>query len=173
MHFAGGVALFFKKRMPGSHCRCLAHRDSNLAHDGSIESLALHADRHLVDAGHVLTLNDALQVYITERCHLHAHCIIKVAFGAKHEDVGLNSHALQFLHRVLRGFGLQLVGSFQIGHIGQMHTHGIATQLPTQLSDGLHKWCALDVADGASHLGDDEVKNLPLPLRRRGGPAGR
>ena len=126
VNLAGGVALLFKERMPGSHRRRLAHRDSNLAHDGSIESLALHTDWHFVDAGHVLTLNDALQVYITERCHLHAHCIIKVAFGAKHEDVGLNSHALQFLYRVLRGFGLQLVGSLQIGHIGQMHTHGIA-----------------------------------------------
>ena len=39
-----------------------------------------------------------------------------------------------------------------------MHTDGIAPELPTQLSDGLHERGAFNVADGAAHFGDDKVK---------------
>ena len=83
--------------------------------------------------------------------------VVQVAFRTQHEDVGLDTHPLQFLHGVLRGFRLQLVGSLQVGHIRQMDTHRITPQLPAQLSDGLHERCTLDVADGASHFGDDEI----------------
>ena len=41
-----------------------------------------------------------------------------------------------------------------------MHTHGITSQLPAKLTDGLHEWRALDVANRATHLGNDEVKIL-------------
>ena len=72
------------------------------------------------------------------------------------------SHALQLLHAVLRGFGLQLIGSLQIGHVGEVNADSVATQLPAQLTDGLHEGGAFDVADGAAHLGDDEVELLVL-----------
>ena len=45
-----------------------------------------------------------------------------------------------------------------------MYAYGIAAQLVAQLSDGLHEGCALDVADGASHLGNDEIEALVKPL---------
>ena len=83
--------------------------------------------------------------------------VVKVALSTKHEDVGLDAHALQLFHRMLCGLGLQFVGSLQIWHIRQMHTHGIATQLPAQLSDSLHERCTLNISDGASHFGDNEI----------------
>ena len=81
---------------------------------------------------------------------------------AQHQDIRLDTHALQFLDRVLCGLGLQLIGSLQIGHVGQVHTHGIPTQLPAQLSDGLHKRCTLNITNGAAHLGNHEVKLFAL-----------
>ena len=125
--------------------------------------MPLHADGHFVDAGHVFALHHTFKVHVAEGCHLHAQGIIKMTLGAKNEDVGLYAHALQLFDRVLGGFGLQFVCRFQIGHIGEMHTHGITSELPAQLSDGFHEGGTLDVADGAAHFGDDEVEGGPSP----------
>ncbi len=125
--------------------------------------MPLHADGHFVDAGHVFALHHTFKIHVAEGCHLHAQGIIKMALGAKNEDVGLYAHALQLFDRVLGGFGLQFVCRFQIGHIGEMHTYGIASELPAQLTDGFHEGGTLDVADGAAHFGDDEVEGGPSP----------
>ena len=45
-----------------------------------------------------------------------------------------------------------------------MYAYGIAAQLVTQLSDSLHKWGTLNVADGAAHLGNDKVEALVKAL---------
>ena len=157
VYLALGVALLVQEVVPGLHGRRLSHGDANLAQDGRVESLSLHAHRYLVDARHVLALYDALQVDITERRHLQAHRVVEVAFRSQHKDVGLDAHALQFLDAVLRRLRLQLVGGLQIGDIGQVYADGIAPQFPPQLSDGLHERRTLDVANGAAHLGDDKV----------------
>ena len=43
-----------------------------------------------------------------------------------------------------------------------MYTHRITTQLPAQLTDGLHEGRTLNVANGAAHLGDDKIKFFVL-----------
>jgi len=58
---------------------------------------------------------------------------------------------------VLGGFGLQLVGGFEVRHIGEVHADGAVAEFPLQLTDGLKERCRLDVADGAANLGDDKV----------------
>ena len=150
----------FQKVVPWFHGRCLPNGNAYLPQDGRIESLPLHVHRYLVDAGHILALHHALQIDITERCHLQAHRVAEVALCSKHEDVRLYTHALQLLHGVLCGFGLQFVGGLQVRHIRQMHTYRIAPQLPAQLSDSLHKRRTLDVANGSSNLCDDKVQLL-------------
>ena len=77
--------------------------------------------------------------------------------GAQHEDVGLNTDALQFFHRVLRRLRLQFAGCGQIGHVGQVYADGVAAQFPFQLTDGLEEGVTLDVAHGTANLGDNEV----------------
>ena len=158
VHLLRGIALLVEEVVPGLHRRCLAHGDANLTQDGGIQSLMLHAHGHLIDRGHILTLHHALQVHVTERCHLHPHAVVQMTLCAQHQNIGLNAHTLQLLHRVLRGFGLQLVSSLQIRYVGQVHTHGVSAQLPAQLSDGLHEGRTLNIADGAAHLSDNEVK---------------
>ena len=163
VHLTGGTVLLVEEVMPRFHSRSLTHRNTNLPHDGSIKSLSLHTDRHLIDAGHILALHHTFQIDITERGYLHAQRVIQMALGAQHQNVGLDTHSLQFLHGMLRRLGLQLIGSLQIGHVGEMHTHRITSQLPAQLSDGLHKRGTLNVADSTAHLRDDEVKIFTFP----------
>ena len=84
MHLAGGVALFVKEVAPRFHFRHFSYRDSYFAQNSSIEALPLHAHRHLIDAGHILTLHHALKVNITKRRHLHAQGIVEVAFCSQY-----------------------------------------------------------------------------------------
>ena len=90
-----------------------------------------------------------------------------MAFRTKYENIWLNTHTLQLLHRVLRGFRLQLVGSFQVRHISKVHAHRITSQLPPQLTYGLHKRRTLDVANGTADFANNEIKQTllrPLPV---------
>ena len=160
MYLTRGVTLFVEEFAPGFHGRCLSHRDANLSHDGGIKSLLLHAHWHLVDRRHILALYHTLQIDITKRRHLHTQMVIKVAFGSEDEDIRLDTHTLQFFDGVLGGLGLQLLGSFQIRHIGEMYAHGITPQLPAQLTDGFHERCTLDVTYRATHLSNHEVEAL-------------
>ena len=125
----------------------------------------------MVDAGHIFALHHTFEVNIAEGSHLHAHSIVKVAFGAQDEYVGLNTHSLQLLHRVLGGLGLQFFGCLQIRHVSEVYTDCITPQLPAQLSDGFHEGGTLDVTNGSSHFGDDEIE-APL-LSPHGGMIGR
>ena len=79
MHLMRGVALFLEEVVPRFHGRSLTHRNADLTHDSGIKTLLLHTHWHLIDRGHVLALHDALQIDITERRHLHAQMVIKVA----------------------------------------------------------------------------------------------
>ena len=94
--------------------------------------------------------------------------VIKVAFRPEDENIRLNTHPLQLLYAMLRRLGLQLVGRLQVRHVGQVYTHRITSQLPSQLSDGLHKRRTLNVADGAADFGNNKIKSFPKPIRRRG-----
>ena len=77
--------------------------------------------------------------------------------GAQDQDVGLDTLLLQQFHAVLRRFGLEFLGSADVGDIGQMDADAAPSQLPTQLADGLDERQGLDVAHGAANLGDDKV----------------
>ena len=169
VHFSGGIALLLEKIVPRFHGRRFAHGDAYFAQDGGIKALSLHVHRHLIDAGHIFALHHALQIDITERCHLQAHRVVKVAFCTENEYVGLDAHALQFLHRVLGGFCLQLVSCLQIRHIREVHTHRIPPQLPPQLSYGFHERRTLYVANRAADLGDDKSKDPPHRAPPQGG----
>ena len=98
VNLTGGMSLFVKEVVPRLHGWRFSYWYAYLAHNGRIESLLLHTHRHFIDAGHILALHHALQIDITKRCHLHAHRVIKVAFGTKHKDVRLDTHRLQFLY---------------------------------------------------------------------------
>ena len=83
--------------------------------------------------------------------------------GAQHEDVGLETVLQQRLHRVLRGFGLQLARSGHVGDQRQVHQRRVpVTQRVAQLAHRLDERLRLDVAHRAADLGDDHVVFLGL-----------
>ena len=82
MHFTHGVTLFVKEVMPRLHSRCFTNRNTGLAQYSCIKSLTLHADWHLIDTGHILTLHHTLKIHITERGNLHTQGIVKMSFGS-------------------------------------------------------------------------------------------
>ena len=119
--------------------------------------MLLHVNRHLVDAGQVLALDHTVEIHVTEACHLLQDVLLQVLLCAQDEDVGLYADALQLLHRVLCRLGLKLTRSAEVGHIGEVNVDGVLSQLPFELTYGLHERCALYVADGSANLGDDEI----------------
>ena len=78
-------------------------------------------------------------------------------FGAKHEDVGLNTQALQFLHRVLCRLGFEFACGSYVWHISQMDAKSVVGEFPAELANGFEKRLTLDVAHGATYFGDNEV----------------
>ena len=156
-HHLRGRAAQFEEVTPRTKFGRLAHGQPHLAHDGTVQALPLHIDGHLVDAGQVLALDDAFQVHVAESRHLHAHVVVEVLLCAEHEHVGLNAVAEHLLDRMLGGLGLEFVGRAEIGHVGEVYAHGVATEFPFELSDGFKEGRAFDVADGAADFGDDEV----------------
>ena len=75
---------------------------------------------------------------------------LQMMFCAQDKDIWLDTHALQFLYRMLRWLGLKFTSSVEVRHVRKVDVNGIPSHLPAQLSDGLHEWCTLDVADGAT-----------------------
>ena len=72
---------------------------------------------------------------------------------------GVDAHALQFLDGVLRRLGLVLVGAAQERHQRHVDEQAVfAPHLERHLPHGLQERLALDVADGAADLGDDDVR---------------
>ena len=82
MHFTHCVTLFVKEVMPRFHSRCFTYWNAGLAQYRCIKPLTLHADRHLIDTGHILTLHHTLEIHITERGNLHTQGIVKMSFGS-------------------------------------------------------------------------------------------
>src|SRR5215831_5019488 len=79
-------------------------------------------------------------------------------FTAAQQDFWLNPEAQQLLHRVLRRFGLDFSRRGDPRHQRQMHEqHALASQFVSELANRFQKRQALNVADGAADLADDEI----------------
>ncbi len=78
---------------------------------------------------------------------------------AADNDIRLDSHPLQLLYACLRGLCLHLLGSLKIGDERHMNENTVLMpNLMLELSDGLKKWLALDIADSAAHLDDGNLR---------------
>ncbi len=125
--------------------------------------LFVHFQRHFVDRRHVDRLHHGVGVDVAEQRHLALERRRQRMLGAQHEDVGLETVLQQGLHRVLRGFGLQLARSGHVGDQRQVNQRRIpVTQRIAQLAHRLDERLRLDVAHRAADLGDDHVVFLGL-----------
>ena len=157
VHLIGGVVAPLQEVAPGAERWFLADFHAELAQYGGVEALVEHVHRHFIDGRQVFALHHAVKVYVAEGGDFLQYGVAEVFLRAQHEHVGLYADALQLLHGVLRGLGLQLSGCLEVGNVGEVDAHGVLAHLPFHLPDGLEEGHALYVADGSAYLGDDEV----------------
>ncbi|GBC80823.1 hypothetical protein HRbin09_02073 [bacterium HR09] len=116
------------------------------------------AQRHFVNGFHGAGGDDRAFLHVAEERDLSPHFLGKVAIHAANQDVRLNTDGPQLLHRMLGGFGLELVRGRQVGHQRDVHVDGVApAHVLTELADGLQKRQRLDVTHGAANFHDDHV----------------
>ena len=136
-------------------------REAECLQDERIETLRLQMKGDLVDRPHVLRGDDRLLGNVAEESELGLDVRGEVHLGAAQERLRLDADAAQFVHRVLRGLGLQLLSRLDEGHEGEVNEHRVvAPHVPSELTDGLEEGEALDVADGAADLDDEDVDAL-------------
>ena len=77
----------------------------------------------------------------------------------QHDDVRVDSHALQFLDAVLRGLGFVFSAGLQVGYQGDVDIQGVLpADLQAHLADRLDERLALNVADGTADFGDHDIR---------------
>ena len=78
--------------------------------------------------------------------------------GAANENVRLNTDLPELADRVLRRLGLQLLGRLQIRHQREVNVEAILlADIERKLANRFQKRQALDIADRAADLGDDDI----------------
>src|SRR5699024_10634576 len=104
-------------------------------------------------------LNDMIRTHVAEESDLLAHLLGDMIVAAADQEIGLYAGLLKFLDRVLRGLGLELPAGRQIRDQGDVNVEDIFyRQLEVHLPDGLEEGLALNVADRAADLGDDNIR---------------
>ena len=68
----------FQKIAPRSQLWCRSDFHAHLTQNDSIQSLTLHVDRYLIDAWHILTLDDGRQINITEMGNLRTKVVTQL-----------------------------------------------------------------------------------------------
>ena len=136
----------------------LAGLDVQHFEDVVSQAIALQHQRHLIDAGHGEEGDDTTTLHVAEERYLRLQLVGDGPVAAADDHVGLDAHAAQLAHAVLGGLRLQLAGGADVRQ--QRHVDGeggVAALLLAHLANRLEEGLALDVADGAAHLDDDDV----------------
>ena len=126
--------------------------------DDPIEAFRGQDERHLVDARDVLGGDHRFLVDVAEQRDLALDVLIEESVGPADEDVGLDADRAQVPHAVLRRLGLELAGGADERHQRQVDVERVvAADVLAQLADRLDERQALDVADRAADLDEDDV----------------
>ena len=127
----------------------------------AVETFGMIGAGHVVDAWHVERLDHRLGPHIAEQRDLAPLVARQRPVGAAEQDVGLDADRAQLLHRMLGRLGLELAGARDEGHERQMDEgRRAARQLVAELADRLEERQALDIADRAADLAQDEIDAL-------------
>ena len=140
--------------------------DTEHVEHGVVETLFMIAQRNIVDRARVERRDHRRDGDVAEQRDLLAVALRQGPVAAAQQHVGLDAEAGQFAHRMLRRFGLQLPRRGDPRHQRRMYGDGpIAAKVVAQLAQRLDERQALDVADGAADLADDEVDPVCLVER--------
>ena len=160
---AVGMQATARDLLPAGQVRFRRVGDAEVRQDLAVQPLAVIVQRHGVDVGGVHRLDDAAFAHVAEQADLALLVGRDRLFAAAQQDVGLDADRAQLLDRVLRRLGLHLAGGLDEGQQGQVDEAGLAArQILAQLADRLEERQALDVADRAPDLHQDEIDVLAV-----------
>ena len=109
----------------------------------------------------VLGGDDRFLVHVAEERDLPLDVVVEEAIRAAEQDVGLDADRAQVADAVLRRLGLQLAGGADERHQREVDVERVlAADVLPQLADRLDERQALDVADRAADLDEDDVDVL-------------
>ncbi len=113
----------------------------------------------MIDVADRLQGDDGVAGDIAERRNLLADAAGHRVIAAADDGVGLDADGPKLLDAVLGRLGLQLLGRRYVRKEGQVDVEDVvAADLVAHLADGLQEGEALDIADGAADLDDDDLR---------------
>ena len=141
-------------------------RRLQLLDDQLVELVVDQAERHLVDAELLVALlDDRPRLDVAEQGDLLGIVLGQLALGAADEDVRLDTDLPQLARReCCVGLVFASPAAFRYGHQRQVDVQAVLlADVEGELADRLEERQALDVADGAADLGDDDVHVVGRP----------
>ena len=114
--------------------------------------------RDLVDVARIGGVDHGIDRHVAQIGDLALEAVGQRTVAAAHDGVGLDASSAQLGDRVLRGLGLLLAGRADERHERDVEVADVlAADVEAELTDGLEERQDLDVADGATDLGDHDV----------------
>ena len=136
----------------------VAEREVEPPHDVRVEALAVQHPRDVVDGGRVAGGDDRLLLDVAHERDLALDVRRDRPVGTAHDGVGLDTDGAQRGDGVLGGLGLELAGRPDVRHQRDVQEEDVvAADLVPHLAGRLQERLALDVADRAADLVDDDV----------------
>src|SRR5579859_664652 len=116
-------------------------------------------DRHAVYRVGRDHRHDGTLLHVAEQRHFRRQLLGHRVVAAADDHVGLDAHAAQLAHRMLRRFRLQLAGRADEREEGDVDRERVFTRLfIADLADRFEEGLALDVAHGAADLDDHDLR---------------
>ncbi len=104
-----------------------------------------------------------VDVDVAHQRDLRLECLRHVPVAPQDQRVGLDTDVAQGRDRVLGRLGLELAGRAEVRHERHMQEEDVlAAHVVADLARGLEEGLRLDVADGATDLGDHDVRHVAL-----------
>ena len=132
--------------------------DAQLAADDRGEVGVFKHQRGFVEAGQRAVFDHAVGLDVAEQGDLFEDPFFERTVAAQHDNIRMDTHALQLLYGMLGGLGFMLVRAAEEGHERDVDEEAVfAADLQRDLAHGLDEGLGFDVADGAADFGDDHV----------------
>ena len=145
------------KFLPGRNVQpCL---DAKFTADNVVKTVFVQHKGCLVQAVHRRVADYAVFLDVAEQRDFTTNVVAAVAVTARNDDVGRNTHGLQFLDGVLRRLAFVLVGSADVRHKTHVDKQAVvAPHFGAELADSFEERLTFDVADRAADFGNYNVR---------------
>ena len=128
--------------------------------------LAVEHLRDVVDRGGICTGDHAFLVNVGHQGDLLLQPLRDLPVATQDDGVRDDTDATQLRDGVLGRLGLQLAGRCQVGNQGDVDEEDVlAADLVADLAGRLEERLGLDVTDGATDLGDDDIRDDAVGVR--------